>query len=431
MTNPAPLRVVDTRPAGDDLDASPHSIEAEQCVLGAVMLSPTALAEVRPLLDGSDFYRPAHARIWDAVCALADRGAPVDPLAVGAHIGTRHLATIGGAPYLHTLISRVPAAANAVYWAHMVRDLAYARTVAETGTRLIQFAHLADGDAAELRAKVAAEVAAVTAADRRGWPDPMPLSTAPTLPAFPVWCLPDWAAEYAAAVADLTQTPVDLAGCLALAALAVAAAGNVTVNAGAWSEPTNLFLVMVLPPGNRKSEVYKAMTAPIRAAEGILCDLAAPLIAEATIARKVAEADAERTEKAATDHPDDLDTPPPRASPSTTPPFPPNQPCSAATTPRSKRSPHAWPNKTAGTPSWRPRAASCSPSPVAATPEPPTSACSCPATPARKSASNAWAAPPNASTPPPSPSAYACNPASWPDSATPPSSANKACSGAC
>ncbi|MUN35473.1 DUF3987 domain-containing protein [Actinomadura litoris] len=309
MTSPTPLRVIRTQPDGEALggalgEAAPHNIQAEQCVLGAVMLSPAALAEVRPLLDNGDFYRPAHARIWDAVCALTDRGAPADPLTVGAEIGTRNLATIGGAPYLHTLISHVPAAANAGYWAHMVRALAYARTVAETGTRLLQLA-ATDSDPADLRARVAAEVAAVTGADRRGWPDPTPLTTAPDLPRFPIGCLPEWAAEYAACVADLTQTPVDLAGGLALAALAVAAGGNVTVNAGAWTEPTNLFLVMVLPPGNRKSEVYKAMTAPIRAAETTLIEHAGPVIAEAAIARKVAEADAERTEKAAAAHPDD------------------------------------------------------------------------------------------------------------------------------
>ncbi|GAA4316078.1 hypothetical protein GCM10023178_26310 [Actinomadura luteofluorescens] len=167
MTKPASLRVVDSAPAGADLDATPHSIDAEQYVLGGVMLSPTALAEVRPLLDGADFYRPAHAQIWDAVCALADRGAPADPLSVGAHIGARQLAKLGGGPYLHTLISRVPTAANAVYWAHMVRDLAYARTVAETGTRLVQLADLDEVDAAELRAQVAAEVAAVTCLQHR------------------------------------------------------------------------------------------------------------------------------------------------------------------------------------------------------------------------------------------------------------------------
>ncbi|MFF5265386.1 DUF3987 domain-containing protein [Actinomadura viridis] len=307
MTNPAPLRVVRSKTTDDGLAAAaPHNIQAEQHVLGAVMLSPAALAEVRPLLDPADFYRPAHARIWEAVCHLADQGAPADPLSVGAQIGTRNLAKVGGAPYLHTLISGVPATANATYWAHMVRDLAYARAVVVTGTRLAQLGQRGTDDGpADLRAAVTAELAALAAPDTRGWPDPTPLTAAPDLPTFPIWCLPDWAGEYAACVAELTQTPVDLAGCLALAALAVAAGGNVWVDAGNWSEPTNLFLLMVLPPGNRKSEVYKAMTAPIHAAEDALIEQAAPRIAEAAIGRRVAEAEAERTEKAAMDHPDD------------------------------------------------------------------------------------------------------------------------------
>jgi len=312
MTKP-PLRVVNAQPLdgpspepGEGLGATPpHNVEAEQCVLGAAMLSASALAEVRPLLDAGDFYRPAHRRVWEAICALADRGAPADPLAVGAEIGPRNLNKVGGAPYLHTLISRVPVAANAVWYAHVVRDLAYARHVAEVGTRLVQLAGNAADDPADLRAQVVAEVAAVTAADRRGWPDPTPLSSAPELPPFPIWALPDWVAEYSAAVAEVTQTPVDLAGCLSLAVLAVAAAGNVCVDAGRWREPTNLFLVVALPPGSRKSEVYRAMTAPIRAAEHTLVELARPLISQAKIARTVAETRARRAEEAAAEHPND------------------------------------------------------------------------------------------------------------------------------
>ncbi|WP_339155871.1 YfjI family protein [Actinomadura luteofluorescens] len=75
--------------------------------------------------------------------------------------------------------------------------------------------------------------------------------------------------------------------------------GKVWVQGPAWTEPTNLFTLVVLPPGNRKSEVYKHMTAPIRAAESILVEQAKPVIAEAVIARRVAEAHAEKTEKAA------------------------------------------------------------------------------------------------------------------------------------
>ena len=109
MSDAGRLRVVH----GDGMPGQPppHNIGAEQAVLGAVMLSPAALGEVRQILDGSEFYRPAHQVIWDAITGLADRGDPHDPLAVGAALG-RELAKAGGAPYLHTLIAAVPMAAN-------------------------------------------------------------------------------------------------------------------------------------------------------------------------------------------------------------------------------------------------------------------------------------------------------------------------------
>lgn len=288
-----PLRAITGDGTGGDPE--PHSITAEQAVLGAAMLSPAALAEVRDLLGGAEFYRPGHQAIWQAITALADRGDPHDPLSVGACLG-RELTRWGGAPYLHTLIAAVPAAANGAYYAQIVRDLAYARDVLAASTRLAAAAWEATGDGADtLRAKVAAEAAALAEADRRGWPDPVPLSAAPEVPSFPLWALPPWLGEYAASLAEVTQTPADLAGCLALAVLGVAAAGKVWVDAGAWTEPTCLYVVVVLPPGNRKSEVFRAMTAPLRAVERTLIEAARPQIAEAVIRRRLAEAEADTT----------------------------------------------------------------------------------------------------------------------------------------
>jgi replicative DNA helicase len=177
------------------------------------MLSPTALADVRALLDGSEFYRPAHQVIWQAITTLADRGDPHDPLSVGACLGPAGLARSGGAPYLHTLIAAVPSTAHGGYYAHIVRDLAYARSVIEASTRLAAAAWQATGDGADpLRGKVAAEAAALAEADRRGWPDPLPLPSTPEVPEFPLWALPEWLGEYAACLAEVTQTPADLAG---------------------------------------------------------------------------------------------------------------------------------------------------------------------------------------------------------------------------
>jgi hypothetical protein len=298
VTKPTALHLIDGTSADTELGrVLPHNLEAEQVVLGAIMLAPPVLAEVRQILDGSEFYRPAHQTIWQAITTLADHGEPFHAIPVANALG-RDLTKVGGGPYLHTLVSAVPTAANAAWYAHLVRDLAYNRRVIETGTRVAQLGY--DTDAADLRATVADELATITTTDTRGWPEPTPLTTTPTgLPTFPIWALPDWIGEYAASLAEVTQTPPDLAACLALAVLAVAAGGKAWIQAPAWREPANLFTVVVLPPGNRKSEVYRAMCAPIKAAEDALIAEAEPVIAEAVIARRVAEAEAERTVKVA------------------------------------------------------------------------------------------------------------------------------------
>ena len=313
MSGSRHLQAVDGDDPGQGNGAAPmpHDIAAEQVVLGAVMLSPAALIEVRDMLspDGAEFYRPAHQIIWTAVLALADRGEPHDPLAVVRKLGG-DLAKVGGGPYVHTLISHVPTAVQAPYYAHAIRDLAYARRVVETGTRLSQLgtAAPADGAIGELRSTVTAEVAPLTAADAHGWGEPAPLSSARELPEYPLTALPRWLGDYVAGLSDLTQTPPDLAGCLALAVLGVAAAGKVWVAAPAWREPTNLFTVVALPPGNRKSEVYRAMCAPIVAAEQALVEEARPRIAEAQVNRRVAEVHADRAEREAENAIDYVDT---------------------------------------------------------------------------------------------------------------------------
>lgn len=288
-------------PDDDTADQSrplPHSIQAEQQVLGAMMLSARAVAEVRQVLNGTEFYRPAHQVIWQAICALADRDAPTEPTAVATELGGRTLAKVGGGPYLHELLATTVSSVQAAYYAHQVADLAYRRAVITTGTRLIQLGHGIE-EAADLRGTVTAEIRQLTMPDSHGWPDPTPLTTARDLPSFPIPALPDWIGEYAARLAEQTQTPPDLAGCLALAVLAVAGGGRVWVRTRAWKEPVNIFTVIALGPANRKSEVFAQMTAPIRAAERELREQIKPVIREKARLRKIAEADLERAEKGA------------------------------------------------------------------------------------------------------------------------------------
>src|SRR5690606_5952933 len=101
----------------------PQDVAAEQSVLGGMMLSKDAIADVVEVLRGTDFYRPAHEAIYDAIIDLYGRGEPADAVTVAAELTKRgEIGRIGGAPYLHTLISSVPTAANAGFYARIVRE---------------------------------------------------------------------------------------------------------------------------------------------------------------------------------------------------------------------------------------------------------------------------------------------------------------------
>ena len=129
-----------------------------------MLLSKDAIADVVEVVRGADFYRPAHEIIYDAILDLYGRGEPADAITVAAELTRRgELARIGGAPYLHTLISTVPTAANAGYYAEIVRERAILRRLVEAGTRIVQIGYAADGaDVDEIVDRAQAEVYAVT-----------------------------------------------------------------------------------------------------------------------------------------------------------------------------------------------------------------------------------------------------------------------------
>jgi replicative DNA helicase len=132
----------DAPPSGSYDRTPPQSIEAEQSVLGAMMLSKDAIADVVEVIRPGDFYRPAHQLIYDAILDLYSRGEPADGITVGNEL-TRNgqLARVGGAVALHTLISLVPTAANAGYYAQIVAERATLRRLVVAGTRIVQMGY--------------------------------------------------------------------------------------------------------------------------------------------------------------------------------------------------------------------------------------------------------------------------------------------------
>ena len=153
----------------------PQDNDAEQSVLGSMLLSKDAIADVIESVRGGDFYRPAHETIYDAMIDLYGRGEPVDPITTTAELQRRgELVRIGGAPYLHTLSASVPIAANAGYYAEIVREKAILRRLVDAGTRIAQMGYAGEGQVDEVVDRAQAEVYGVT--DKRSSEDYAPLS---------------------------------------------------------------------------------------------------------------------------------------------------------------------------------------------------------------------------------------------------------------
>ncbi|MBV9091756.1 MAG: replicative DNA helicase [Mycobacteriaceae bacterium] len=160
---------MDASPPNEEFGRQPpQDLVAEQSVLGGMLLSKDAIADVLERLRPGDFYRPAHQSTYDAILDLYGRGEPADPVTVAAELDRRGLLRrIGGAPYLHTLIATVPTAANAGYYAGIVAEKALLRRLVEAGTRVVQYGYAgAEGsDVAEVVDRAQAEIYDVT--DRR------------------------------------------------------------------------------------------------------------------------------------------------------------------------------------------------------------------------------------------------------------------------
>jgi replicative DNA helicase len=154
----------------------PHDVVAEQCVLGGMLLSQDAIADVVETLRTEDFYRPAHQMIYDSILDLYGRGEPADAVTVANSLNNSgEISRVGGAPYLHTLISSVPTAANAGYYAKIVQERAVLRKLVQVGTRITQRGYAADGADADVILDWA-EAEVLSIAEKRTGEDYVPLS---------------------------------------------------------------------------------------------------------------------------------------------------------------------------------------------------------------------------------------------------------------
>ncbi len=108
-------RTVDNSPSDFDR-VPPQALEAEQSVLGSMLLSKDAIGEIGEIISGIDFYRPQNETIYNTILDLYSRGEPADPITVAAELERAGaLKRIGGGAYLHSLTASVPTPANATH----------------------------------------------------------------------------------------------------------------------------------------------------------------------------------------------------------------------------------------------------------------------------------------------------------------------------
>src|SRR5437588_7604099 len=131
--------------------APPQNLEAEESVLGAMMLSPGAIGAVSEILDASDFYRESHAKIYRAALGLYAKGEPVDAITLVDELEERgEVEDVGGRVRLHELAALVPATANAAHYARIVREMATLRGLITAGQHIAHLGWERPGETQEL-----------------------------------------------------------------------------------------------------------------------------------------------------------------------------------------------------------------------------------------------------------------------------------------
>jgi len=131
----------------------PQNLDAEESVLGAMMLSPGAIAAVSEVLEenGREFYRESHAKVYRAALALYAKGEPVDAITLVDQLDERgELEDAGGKVRIHELAALGPASANARHYAHIVREAATLRGLIRAGGEIARLGWERPGDGAEL-----------------------------------------------------------------------------------------------------------------------------------------------------------------------------------------------------------------------------------------------------------------------------------------
>jgi replicative DNA helicase len=143
------------------IDGIAVNFEAEEALLGAVLLTEDALAKAALIVTPDDFYRPLHQQLWATYLRMRAADIPIDPVSVYEQLAAdQHFQRAGGAVWLHNLSRACPTATNIIYYAGVVTDKASRRRLSEAGQRIWQLATTDDTELDEILSLARHQVAA-------------------------------------------------------------------------------------------------------------------------------------------------------------------------------------------------------------------------------------------------------------------------------
>ena len=129
----------------------PQNIEAEQSVIGGILLENEAISTVLENLVVDDFYREAHRSIFLAMIELFEKNEPIDLITLTNHLrGENQLERVGGSAYLSSLVDTIPTAANISYYAKIVKEKSILRQLISTATEIVSKGYDDEGEVADL-----------------------------------------------------------------------------------------------------------------------------------------------------------------------------------------------------------------------------------------------------------------------------------------
>ncbi|MBP1723605.1 MAG: replicative helicase [Deltaproteobacteria bacterium] len=147
------------------LKIPPQNIEAEQSVLGGILIEPEALSHILEILQEDDFYREGHRKIFSSMVALYQKGTPVDLITLTESLLTRQqLEGIGGASYLTSLADAIPSAVNIEVYARIVREKAILRRLITTTTEIASKSYQFSGEVEDILDLAERSIFEITAA---------------------------------------------------------------------------------------------------------------------------------------------------------------------------------------------------------------------------------------------------------------------------